>query len=134
MSRILIVDDEDAIRMALGRAMEMNGHEAILAADGNEGELCFRENRPDLVILDICMPGKNGLEMLNSLKADFPDMKSIAISGGGGETAGAGDLDFLLQVAEGAGACRTIRKPFELEDIFSAVRAALEESGLQPFV
>jgi len=128
MSRILIVDDEDAIRMALGRAMEMNGHEAILAADGNEGELCFRENRPDLVILDICMPGKNGLEMLNSLKADFPDMKSIAISGGAGEVARGDRLNFLLGVAEGTGADLVMRKPFELEELLSAVNAVLGTS------
>ena len=126
MSRILVVDDEEGIRTVIRRALTLEGYEVILAENGDEGEHRFRQNQPDLVIFDIVMPGKNGLEMLASLKADFPDMKAIVISGGGGQTAGAEDLAFLLGVAEGMGVYRTITKPFELEDILSAVRAALE--------
>jgi len=129
MSRILVVDDEEGIRTSIRRVLELDGYEVTLAADGDEGELRFRENHPDLVITDIVMPGKNGLEMLSNLKADFPDMKAIVMSGGGGQTSGAEDLAFLLSVAEGMGIHRTITKPFELADVLSAVRAALEDSS-----
>jgi DNA-binding NtrC family response regulator len=125
MSRILVVDDEEGIRASIRRVLTLEGYEVTLAENGDEGELRFRENHPDLVITDIVMPGRNGLEMLASLKADFPDMKAIVMSGGGGHTAGAEDLSFLLSVAEGMGIHRTITKPFELEDILSAVCAAL---------
>lgn len=128
MSRILVVDDEEGIRMAIGRALRLYGYEVLFATNAADGERSFRQNRPGLVIADIVMPGKSGLEMLISLRADFPEIRAIAMSGGGGQTAGANDLAFLLGVAEGAGACKTMAKPFELEELLSAVRALLDNN------
>ena len=127
MSRILIVDSDDAMRNMLRRGLEMKGHEVILAANGDEGDIRFRENRPDLVIVDIFLPEKNGLEMLMALKDEFPNMKSIMI-GGMVEAVKGDDLDFIMRVAEIAGADMAIKKPFELDEILSAVNAVLGTS------
>lgn len=125
MARILVIDDEEGIRNAVRRALALDGHEVVLASDGVEGERVFRANPPDLVITDIFMPGKEGVELVNDLLADYPDTKMIVMSGGARMAEGA-DLEFLLGVAEGAGARRTIKKPFELDEILSLTRSLLE--------
>lgn len=125
MARILVIDDEEGIRNAVRRVLALDGHEVILASDGEEGERIFRESPPDLVITDIFMPGKEGIELVNDLLADYPDMKIIAMSGGARMAEG-DDLQFLLNVAESAGARRTIKKPFELDEILSLTRSLLE--------
>lgn len=130
MSRILIADDEEGIRTTLGIVLEAYGYEIILAANGDDAERLFKENHPDLVIIDIFMPGKNGLETLRNLKSDFPGMKSIVISGGGVEAIKGDKFDFMLQVADGIGANMVMEKTFQPEELVSAVRAMLE--GLKP--
>jgi DNA-binding response OmpR family regulator len=124
MARILVIDDEEEIRNALRRALAMEGYEVILASDGVEGERTFRETPPDLVITDIFMPGKEGIELVNDILADYPDTKMIVMSGGARMAEGH-DLEFLLGVAESAGARRVIKKPFELDEILSLTRALL---------
>jgi DNA-binding NtrC family response regulator len=124
MTKILVVDDEEHIRDALRRALTMDGYEVIQAPDGEEGERLFRESLPDLVITDIFMPKKEGIDMLKGLLADFPGMKAIVISGGGRMLDG-DDLQFLLKVAEGAVAVRAIKKPFELDEMVSLIRSLL---------
>lgn len=66
--------------------LENVGYEIVVAADGKKGIKAFQEKPLDLVITDIFMPEKEGLETIRELKRDFPDVKIIAISGGGGNT------------------------------------------------
>lgn len=124
MARILVIDDEEGIRNAIRRALSMEGYEVVLASDGVEGERVFREGPPDLVITDIFMPGKEGVELVNDLIADYPDVKIIVMSGGA-RMAENDNLEFLLGVAESAGARRVIKKPFELDDILAMTRSLL---------
>jgi len=124
MTKILVVDDEERIREALRRALTMDGYEVIQASDGEEGDRLFRECAPDLVITDIFMPKKEGIDMLKDLLADFPDMKAIVISGGGRMMEGDA-LQFLLKVAEGSVAVRAVKKPFELDELLSLIRSLL---------
>ena len=127
MARILVIDDEESIRTALRRALELDSHEVILAEDGEEGERLFRENPVDLVIVDIIMPKKEGVEVIKDLSADYPDIKIIAMSGGARMAEG-DDLEFLLEVTKSHGASRTFMKPFDLTEMIEAVQELLGES------
>ncbi len=124
MARILVIDDEESIRTALRRALELDGHTVILAEDGEEGETFFRENPADLVITDIIMPKREGLGLLANLLVDYPGVKIIIISGGARMTHGP-DLQALLDVAKSQGACKTFMKPFELNEILESVNDLL---------
>ncbi|HEY7492027.1 MAG TPA: response regulator [Candidatus Tectomicrobia bacterium] len=121
MARILIIDDDDQIRRMLCQALEQAGYEAVEARDGQEGLEHFRATPIDLIITDILMPGKEGLETIMELRRAVPGIKIIAISGGG-QT---GNMTFL-EVARYLGAQRALQKPFELRELLNAVREVLE--------
>lgn len=83
MSKILVLDDEPSILMMIRKMLEKAGHEVEVALNGKEGMELFKKNKPDLLITDIIMPEKEGLEIIFELRRQFPDLKIIAISGGG---------------------------------------------------
>ncbi|HEB73391.1 MAG TPA: response regulator [Nitrospirae bacterium] len=124
MAKILVVDDELGIRVSLWRALEFSGHKVTLAKDGEEGDRLFRENPTDLVITDLVMPKKEGLEFMSGLLVDFPDLKILVISGGGVK-ASSKDIELLLDTAQTRGAVKTFAKPFELHEILACVRDLL---------
>ncbi len=80
MKKILLVDDEEGIQMLYREELEDEGYEVISAYTGEEGMQKFREERPDLVILDIQMPGMNGIETLRQMKMDNPKLPVILSS------------------------------------------------------
>jgi len=116
---ILVIDDEEIIRVLLRSALEASGHEVTEATNGREGLDLYRKKPVDLVITDILMPELNGLDMLMELTREFLDAKVIAISGAGGERN-------VLDVAKLLGARRTFPKPFSILDLLSAVRYELD--------
>lgn len=120
MPRILIIDDDDIIKRMLRRMLTRAGYDVLDAADGKEGIERFRENDVDLVITDLIMPEKEGLEMIMELKTDFPDIKIIAMSGG----AQMGPEGYL-QLADALGAQRTLKKPIAREDLLAAIEEIL---------
>ncbi len=120
MARILVIDDEASIRTMLQQILERSGHEVAVAIQGEEGLTLCREHPVDLVITDIFMPEKEGIETILELRQQSPQTKIIAISGGGR----AGKLDFL-ETAKNLGAHQTLAKPFERQEILDAVNAAL---------
>jgi DNA-binding NtrC family response regulator len=120
MARILVIDDEDRIRRLLRTALEMEGHEVVEARQGDEGLELLRATPPDLVITDIIMPGKDGMEVLMALRREAPEMKVIAMSGGGQF-----GMTEPLQMAEPLGAFAALRKPFELDAMLETVKRAL---------
>ena len=120
MARILVIDDDDQIRTALEHVLQLEGHEVISAANGREGIKVFEERGADLIITDIIMPDKEGLETIMELKTRYPDAKIVAISGGGCIEPGS-----YLQLAAKMGASHTLIKPFEREDLLEAVRNLL---------
>lgn len=121
MARILIIDDEDQARRMLHQVLERAGYEVVVARDGSEGLERFRADPTDLIITDILMPEKEGLETIMDLRREFPEAKIIAMSGGGR----AGNLDFL-EIAGVLGAQRTLHKPFKLQEMLEAVRDLLQ--------
>lgn len=115
-ARILLIDDDPQIRAMLRQALERAGYTVSEASDGREGLRHFQATQPDLVITDLLMPEQEGLETMQALRRACPDVKIIAISGGGRR----GTLDFL-PLAQKLGAHRTFRKPFRQQELLAAV-------------
>lgn len=122
MPRILIIDDEEDLRLILREALEYVGYEVVEAGNGDEGLQHYRETPADVIITDMVMPGKGGLETIGALQREDPHVKIIAMSGG----FPVGHLDSIL-LAKQLGARRVFHKPFRLPEVCQAVREALQE-------
>lgn len=113
MAKVLIVDDEQVIRAMLREFLEDDSHEVMEAENGEQACALYRKSPADLVITDIVMPEKNGIDMIMDLKKDYPDINIVAISGGGGIT---GRYDYL-PIASMVGASNILSKPFSLTEM-----------------
>lgn len=122
LSLILVIDDEPAIRDVLRRMLERAGHEVLVAANGNVGLDLFRRQGADLVVTDVIMPEREGVETMREIKRIDPRAKVIVISGGG--SIGADDF---LHLAERLGADRTLAKPIDRAALMAAVDELLAE-------
>jgi len=123
MKRILIIDDDYHILMMIKKILERAGFEVELALNGNEGLELFKQTPVDLVICDIIMPEKEGLETIREMKRLSPDMKILAMSGGGRASS-----DIYLNTARAFGAARTMGKPFSQKQMVSTVRELLDDA------
>ncbi len=121
MARILIIDDNSEVLETYRRILEHAGYEIIVATNGKEGIRTFKEEEPDLVITDIFMPEKEGLETIMELRHNFPDVKIIAISGGGD---GMGPENYL-KMAKDFGVMSALTKPIEMEALLEEVQKCL---------
>jgi DNA-binding NtrC family response regulator len=122
MRRILIIDDDHHILLMIKKMLERAGFEVDLASNGNEGLDIIKKVSVDLVITDIIMPEKEGLETIREMKRLCPDMKIIAMSGGGKVSA-----DNYLNTAKIFGASKILAKPFSQKQMVSAVQDLLGE-------
>jgi len=120
MARILVIDDQEAIRRIVRRALEQAGHEVLDASDGEMGMAMLARHSADVVITDIFMPGQDGIVTLREIRKRFPAVKVIVISGG--DSTGLMDL---RQDAELLGAVSTLQKPFNARELMDKVRDAL---------
>jgi len=118
--RILIIDDDLQIRQMLRYMLEDAGYEVREAPDGKIGISLFRKEAADVVITDIIMPEKEGIETILELKQEFPDIRIIAMSGGGR----LGPRQYL-ESAKNLGAQKTLTKPFSKEAVLKAVQDLL---------
>ena len=125
MACILIIDDEPQIRSMLKLMLERDGYEVVEAPDGIEGIRVYRQNPADLIITDLIMPNKDGIGMIIDLKKEFPDVKIIAMSGGG-----LNKPDGYLEGAKKLGAARTLTKPIDREEMLRAVKNTLKGSDV----
>ncbi|BBO78338.1 response regulator [Desulfosarcina widdelii] len=122
MARILVIDDDDTVRLSVRLALEDADHLVEDAGDGEKGVALFRENPADLVVTDIFMPEKEGLETIDEIKRLRPETKIVAISGGGRM-----DPDDYLTIAKSVGADRSLLKPFDIDNLVEVVDALLNE-------
>ena len=119
--RILVLDDENEILEMITKMLNEEGYDVITAVNGIEGlKLLNRESNIDLVISDIIMPEKEGIETMREIKRDFPYIKILAISGGGG-----GGAQDYLNLAKGLGADLALKKPFVKQELLDAVHKLL---------
>ena len=116
-SLILIVDDEEDIRASLGGILEDEGYQVLLAANGAEGLDIVREEVPDLVLLDIWMPGLDGIQTLEQIKQLFPEMTVVMMSGHG-------TIETAVRATR-LGAFDFIEKPFSLDKLLITVGNAI---------
>ena len=127
MATILIIEDEEPIRRLYQRVLGSAGYRVLEAGDGYEGERIYREEEPDLVITDLIMPDREGIELIRSLKKISPEVKIFAISGGGRI-----GPESYLPIALKLGAVRTFRKPVEIEDLLAAIAEELGDEAASP--
>ncbi len=121
MANILVVDDDQTILALLREILTNEGHHVREASDGKQGIQLFQEMLPDLVITDILMPEKDGVELIMELQETFQNVKIIAMSGGGRGL----DAEFNLRIAKDFGAVQQLEKPFTRQAVLGAVRKAL---------
>ena len=127
MAKVLVIDDDGAVRELLSELLGQLGHEATLASDGFEGLSALEKGAFDLVVTDLVMPNKEGLETIREMRALDPELKILAISGGG--------LDCgltYLRIAKSMGASHTLPKPFTFLQFKDAVGPLLDPAAGEP--
>jgi CheY-like chemotaxis protein len=131
MARIEVIDDDQAIRATIKLLLEREGHEVVLAQDGRQGLEQFQSGQFDLLIVDIFMPGMDGLETIRNIHHMQPDIPIIVISGYAFRTALESVPDFL-DMAIKFGAASSLQKPFRPSQLLSAVATCLQGAGRAP--
>ncbi len=121
MATILVVDDDDQVRDIVKGFLQEMGHSAIEAADGLQALSLLAENSVDLVISDIFMPHKEGLTTIAEIRAKYPEIKVLVMSGGGGAESGI----LILELGKQFGAESGLHKPFQFEEFKSKVEGLL---------
>ena len=121
MQSILVIEDDSELLLMLQETLAQAGYEVRAAADGKQAAILCQIKPPDLVITDIYMPNKDGLEVIMDLRAKFPKTKIIAISG-------QITTKNMLPVALTLGAARTLAKPFLPEELLKVVQEVLPEA------
>ncbi len=115
--KLLVIDDEKGLRQMYRELFEERGYEVVTAEDGNKGIELFGSEQPAVVILDIIMPEKEGVETMMELKKLDPNVKVIAVSGGGQIKA-----QEYLKVMQHFGAEFTFQKPVSTTELLGAVK------------
>jgi DNA-binding NtrC family response regulator len=118
---ILVIDDDESIRILFRSILELEGYRVVEASDGGSGLVEYGKNPTDLVITDLIMPGKEGIETIRDLRRQFPGVKVIAVSGGGRI-----GPDSYLRMAKGVGALRTLSKPFDRSTLVKTVEDVIQ--------
>ena len=116
---ILVIDDEVVITQLLASLLALSSYKVSIALSGQDGINLYREDPPDLVIVDLFMPGVDGLKVIHTLKSEYPDACFIALSGAEGGT-------LLLAKARELGAQFALEKPVENQTLLDAVASLLD--------
>ena len=124
MSRILVVDDDELARFTIREILTMAGHEIAEAESGDEAIKQQKEGAFDLIVTDIIMPGKDGVQTITELKQGDPNLVILAISAGGP----LGDAEFLQRALD-VGADDILAKPFSEDELVEKVSQCLKGSS-----
>lgn len=120
MAKILVIEDDNSFRNVLVQMLSKAGFEVQQAGDGNQAVGVCASFDPDLVLTDIIMPDKEGLETIQELLAMHPGLKIVAMSGGGKF-----GPDSYLPLAQKLGAKATLQKPFMREELINTIQSVL---------
>lgn len=124
MATILVIEDDGPVRRLARRFLEEDGHTVLEAGDGRAAMRVLEGAAPDLIVTDIMMPERDGLETIREIRATDRAVPVLAVSGGGWS----GDMNFLDAAAE-FGADRTLRKPYQGRLLVETVNQMLRERG-----
>jgi two-component system, response regulator, stage 0 sporulation protein F len=119
--KILIVDDQFGIRILLNEVFQKEGYQTFQAANGIQALDILKKHDPDLVLLDMKIPGMDGIEILKRMKVIDPDIRVIIMTA-------YGELD-MIQEAKDLGALTHFAKPFDIDDIRAAVRKHMPQKA-----
>ena len=114
--KILVIDDDDMVRDSLAVVLRGQGYDVYTASDGYRGMSVFASARPDMVVTDILMPDQEGIETIRRMRLEYPEIKIIAMSGGGRII----DID-VLDLASKLGADAVLAKPFDPEHLLRRI-------------
>lgn len=121
MAEILVVEDNAELRRLVCRRLTMAGYQVTEAPDGLAATRCIQGHVPDLIISDIVMPDMDGLELIRNLQKEHPQLKVLAVTGGGTT-----DPALRLALAKRFGAADTLYKPFSLDELLEKVASLLK--------
>ena len=121
MANILLVDDHENLREVISIFLKNNGHTITEACDGHQAIQCYKNMRFDVVVLDIIMPNKDGVETIAELRQINADVRIVAISGGGSLVS----PEICLEMAKSLGVKQVLRKPFNLQQLEECIFAEL---------
>ncbi len=127
MKTILVIDDNKELRTLLAKALGAAGYTVATAEDGHQGLIKFAALRPDLVLTDLCMPVKEGIEVITEVRRTHPQTKIIAMSSGG-----EGGHTVYLKLAQKLGAARQLEKPFSVQELLTTVQELFNENPGNP--
>ena len=122
---ILLVDDDSAFRKVQQRVLEREGYRVIPAEDGGRALGILECESVDLVLTDLLMPKKEGIEMIREISARWPDLSVVAMSGGG-----RGGVVSYLEISRAMGVKGTLAKPFSCDELLSEVAHCLNRAGV----
>ncbi|MBI1777298.1 MAG: response regulator [Proteobacteria bacterium] len=120
MASVLVIDDDAAARRLFAQVLSREGHVIRTSADGQLGLEQFKQARPDVVVTDLIMPNREGIETIRAMRAFDPSVPIIAMSG----NTGAKLMNFL-KLAKVSGATLTLEKPFRPSELVAAVSKVL---------
>ena len=120
--KVLLVEDDPMILQALKVALERDHLDVVTASNGNEALEHLSTQKIDVVVTDIIMPDKEGIETIATIKRDYADIKIIAMSSGGRS-----GLPDLLEMAKKIGANAVLKKPFKSTELLEKIRELYEE-------
>jgi CheY-like chemotaxis protein len=134
---ILVIDDETFVREALQRVLGSSDVTVLAAADAAAGLAALRNSPVDLVIVDVILPGMDGVAAIKQIRRDYPGVRIIAISGGGNfglpaYRPEAISTNAYLAACTAAGADGTLAKPFETAELRSMIDQVLSRTSEQP--
>jgi CheY-like chemotaxis protein len=124
VASVLVVDDDAAVRTTVRLVLERGGHTVAVAGDGHAGVARLAAGGIDLLIVDLFMPGMDGIETIRQVRHHHPDLPVIVVSGAAADIAAPGRPDFLGMAVK-LGAVRSIQKPFKPRDMIKAVEECL---------
>jgi DNA-binding response OmpR family regulator len=110
---VCVIDDDEHVRVTVAQILRHAGYVVVEASDGDKGLEVVKNTNPDIVVTDIVMPNREGIETIRELRERFPDVRILAISGGGGTSYSAG----FLEVARALGADDVLAKPFRTAEL-----------------
>ncbi len=117
----MIVDDDPVLRLVASEMLSQHGYTVTEAEDGEVALKLLAENRADLIVVDMLMPNKEGIETIQEIKRRWPHTRVVAISGGGKGL----DTGYLLSVAKALGADAVYEKPLRASGFLDMVRETM---------